>query len=92
MIISSRRAQAALSVTATAAAAVLLLSACSGGTTDSGEAAVEGPSFVYITSDPIGQNAFLQSGKIGIDAVAAEFEGTAKTYESKDDATRRSNL
>lgn len=91
MIISSRRAKAAL--TATAAVAVLALTACSGGSADSGDAApADGPKFVYITSDPIGQNAFLQSGKDGIEAVATEFEGTAKTFESKDDATRRSNL
>lgn len=91
MIISSRRAKAAL--TATAAVAVLALTACSGGSTGSGDAApADGPKFVYITSDPIGQNAFLQSGKDGIEAVATEFEGTAKTFESKDDATRRSNL
>ena len=91
MIISSRRAKAAL--TATAAVPVLALTACSGGSADSGDAApADGPKFVYITSDPIGQNAFLQSGKDGIEAVATEFEGTAKTFESKDDATRRSNL
>ncbi|MBC9928160.1 MULTISPECIES: BMP family ABC transporter substrate-binding protein [unclassified Leucobacter] len=92
MIISSRRAKAAL--TATAALSVLALTACGGGgSADSGDAApADGPKFVYITSDPIGQNAFLQSGKDGIEAVATEFEGTAKTFEGKDEATRRSHL
>lgn len=94
MFFTKRRARAALF--AGAASAALLLTSCSGGsgTTDggSGEAAADAPSFIYITSDPIGQNEFLKSGKVGIDSVAEEFEGTAKTFESKDDATRRSNL
>ncbi|MGW9021398.1 BMP family ABC transporter substrate-binding protein [Leucobacter chromiiresistens] len=89
MFFTKRRARAAL--VAGAASAALLLTSCSGGG-DTEEAAADGPSFIYITSDPIGQNEFLKSGKIGIESVAEEFEGTAKTFESKDDATRRSNL
>ncbi|MFV0432661.1 MAG: BMP family ABC transporter substrate-binding protein [Leucobacter sp.] len=93
MFFSKRGARAAL--IAGAASAALLLTSCSGGsgggneTTDEGS---DGPSFIYITSDPIGQNEFLKSGKAGIDEVAKTYEGTAKTFESKDDATRRSNL
>ncbi|KTR85414.1 BMP family ABC transporter substrate-binding protein [Leucobacter chromiiresistens] len=89
MFFTKRRARAAL--VAGAASAALLLTSCSGGG-GTEEAAADGPSFIYITSDPIGQNEFLKSGKIGIESVAEEFEGTAKTFESKDDATRRSNL
>ena len=89
MFFTKRRARAAL--VAGAASAALLLTSCSGGG-ETDEAATDGPSFIYITSDPIGQNEFLKSGKIGIESVAEEFEGTSKTFESKDDATRRSNL
>lgn len=81
-------------IAAGAMSAALLLTACSSGTpsTDGGSNTAEGPHFIYITSDPIGQNEFLKSGKVGIEAVAEANEGTSKTYESKDDATRRSNL
>ncbi|GAA2185470.1 MULTISPECIES: BMP family ABC transporter substrate-binding protein [Leucobacter] len=90
MFFTQRRVRAAL--VAGAASAALLLTSCSGGGGTSDEAASDGPSFIYITSDPIGQNEFLKSGKVGIESVAETFEGTAKTFESKDDATRRSNL
>lgn len=91
MFFTKRRTRAAL--IAGAASAALLLTACSGNADNGGsENDAEGPSFIYITSDPIGQNEFLKSGKVGIDRVAEEFEGTAKTFESKDDAQRRSNL
>ncbi|WP_053351837.1 MULTISPECIES: BMP family ABC transporter substrate-binding protein [Leucobacter] len=91
MFFTQRRVRAAL--VAGAASAALLLTACSGGGGSSAdEAASDGPNFIYITSDPIGQNEFLKSGKVGIESVAKTFEGTSTTYESKDDATRRSNL
>lgn len=87
MFFTKRRVRAA--VIAGAAASALLLTSCSGG---GDTASADGPQFIYITSDPIGQNEFLKSGKTGIESVAETFEGTSKTYESKDDATRRSNL
>ncbi|QIK62814.1 BMP family ABC transporter substrate-binding protein [Leucobacter viscericola] len=92
MFFTKRRARAAL--IAGAAAAALLLTSCASGNSgsDNGSSDADGPSFIYITSDPIGQNEFLKSGKIGIDNVAKEFDGTSKTYESKDEATRRANL
>lgn len=92
MSFTKRRARAAL--LAGAAAAALLLTSCSGGSSsgDSDDSAAEGPSFIYITSDPIGQNEFLKSGKVGIEQVADEYEGTPTTYESKDEATRRQNV
>lgn len=93
MFFTKRRVRAAL--IAGAASAALLLTSCSGGSGDAGDSdasGAEGPSFIYITSDPIGQNEFLKSGKVGIDAVAETNEGTAKTFESKDDDTRRSNI
>ena len=90
MFFTKRRVRAA--VIAGAAASALLLTSCSGGGDTGGESSADGPQFIYITSDPIGQNEFLKSGKTGIESVAETFEGTSKTYESKDDATRRSNL
>lgn len=93
MFTTKRRVRAA--VLAGAMSSALLLSACSGGnsTEGGGEASEgDGPSFVYITSDPIGQNEFLKSGKTGIEKVAADLGGTSKTFESSDDETRRSNL
>ncbi|WP_324651813.1 BMP family ABC transporter substrate-binding protein [Georgenia sp. H159] len=82
---------------ATALGLALGLTACGGGGTDepdagNGTGGGEGPSFVYITNTPIGINQFLELGKIGIDAAAEEYDGTAKTYESTDDQSRRSNL
>ncbi|MFD5600311.1 BMP family ABC transporter substrate-binding protein [Leucobacter sp. NPDC058333] len=90
MFFTKRRVRAAL--IAGAATAALLLTSCSGGGDTADKAASDGPQFIYITSDPIGQNEFLKSGKVGIESVAESFDGTSKTFESKDDATRRSNL
>lgn len=90
MFFTQGRTRAA--VAAGAMSAALLLTACSGGQAESGETTADGPLFVYITSDPIGQNEFLKSGKTGIEAVAAANDGTSETFESKDDASRRSNL
>ncbi|WP_166987237.1 BMP family ABC transporter substrate-binding protein [Canibacter zhoujuaniae] len=81
------------------AAIGLLLSGCAGGNSSSNSSSASSEtgtesnqSFIYITSDPIGQNEFLKSGQIGINAVAEANGGKAKTFESKDDETRRSNL
>ncbi|MBK0422668.1 BMP family ABC transporter substrate-binding protein [Leucobacter sp. CSA2] len=91
MFFTKRRVRAAL--IAGVAASALLLTSCAG-SGDKGDAngGAEGPKFIYITSDPIGQNEFLKSGKTGIETVAKDFKGTSKTYESKDDATRRTNV
>ena len=89
MFFTKSRTRAAL--IAGAAAGALLLTSCAGGG-DTGANDASGPKFIYITSDPIGQNEFLKSGKVGIESVAEQFEGTSKTYESNDDATRRTNL
>lgn len=89
MFFTKSRTRAAL--VAGAAAGALLLTSCAGGG-DTGASDASGPKFIYITSDPIGQNEFLKSGKVGIESVAEQFEGTSKTFESKDEATRRTNL
>jgi basic membrane protein A len=75
-----------------AAALSLLLASCSGSSDGGKVSSDDDKSFVYITSDPIGQNEFLKSGKVGIEKIAEEQGGDAKTYESKDDETRRANL
>lgn len=97
MFVTKRRARAA--IVAGAMSAALLLTACSGGSSGSGGSdggdtapAGDGPALIYITSDPIGQNEFLKSGETGIENVAAELDGSSKTFESKDDETRRSNV
>lgn len=93
---SKRRASAAI---AGVAAVGLLLGGCSAQSnsssnskSDSAQSSGGDHSFIYVTSDPIGQNEFLKSGQTGIESVAEIHGGSHKTYESKDDATRRSNL
>ncbi|MFT3877799.1 MAG: BMP family ABC transporter substrate-binding protein [Propioniciclava sp.] len=94
MFVTKRRVRAA--VVAGAMSTALLLTACSGAPATNGGSSASpktgGPAFIYITSDPIGQNEFLKSGKTGIENVAKQLGGTSKTFESKDDATRSSNL
>lgn len=92
----SKRRSAAI---AAVAAFGLVLSGCANGAENSAPAESSEASnsnaehsFIYVTSDPIGQNEFLKSGQKGIEAVAATHNGTHKTFQSKDDATRRSNL
>lgn len=69
------------------AAAGLMLTACSGAAEPS-----TGGDFVYITSDPIGVNEFLKSGKTGIEAAAKTHGVASQTFESRTDEERRSNL
>jgi basic membrane protein A and related proteins len=79
---------------AAVAALSLLATACGaddeGDTT--GEAAGDGPSFVYITPTPIGVNQFLELGQIGTEAAAADLDGSARTFESTDLNSRRANV
>lgn len=78
----------------------MLLAAC-GGAGDGGSSSGGGDdvvsagdehSFIYLTNDPIGVNKFLESGKIGIEKAAEEFNGTAKTFEGGNEEALRSNL
>lgn len=68
----------------------LLLVAC--GEADEPEDAAEGPSFIYITPNPIGENEFLEMGEIGTQAAAERLGGTARTFESTDPSTSRANI
>ena len=48
--------------------------------------------FVYVSPDAIGVNAFLQMGKIGIEAAGQQYDADVKTYESKTAAERVENV
>lgn len=86
------------------AASSLLLAACGGGGNDGGSnegggngsddvvSAGDEHSFIYLTNDPIGVNKFLESGKIGIEKAAEEYNGTSKTFEGGNEEALRSNL
>lgn len=52
----------------------------------------EGPHFIYITPNPIGENEFLQMGETGTQAAAESLGGTAETFESTDPSTSRANI
>ncbi|MGO1735778.1 MAG: BMP family ABC transporter substrate-binding protein [Leucobacter sp.] len=84
-----------LATTGMIGAAMLALTACAGGGGgDAGGDAGGGDeaSFIYITNTPIGINQFLESGKIGIEEAAVEYNGESKVYESTDQASQRANL
>lgn len=84
------------------AASSLLLAACGGGGngdnngggngSDDTVSAGDEHSFIYLTNDPIGVNKFLESGKIGIEKAAEEYNGTSKTFEGGNEEALRSNL
>jgi basic membrane protein A and related proteins len=82
---------------ALALASVLTLAGCAsadggdGGEGGGGEGGGD-RQFIFISSDPIGINKFLESGKTGTEQAAKQYGGTAKTYESSDEASRRANL
>jgi basic membrane protein A len=64
-----------------------------GETTTSGDGGTEdGPSFIYITPNPIGINKFLELGQIGTQRAAEKLGGTFDTFESTDLNSRRANL
>jgi len=74
----------------------MVVAAC-GGTEEAGETGddgdgSEGPSFIYVTPNPIGVNKFLELGQIGTQRAADKLGGTWKTFESTDDSSRRANI
>lgn len=78
-------------------AMAMIVAAC--GTADTGDDATagddgggDGPSLIYITPNPIGVNKFLELGQVGTERVADELGGTARTFESTDDSSRRANI
>jgi basic membrane protein A len=76
----------------------LVLGACASGgggggiTTTADGGAEEGPTFIYITPNPIGINKFLELGQIGTQRAAERLGGSFKTFESTDLNSRRANL
>jgi basic membrane protein A len=79
---------------------VALLAACGGGataTTESGgvtetTGTAQGPTFIYITPNPIGINKFLELGQIGTQRAAEASGGSFKVFESTDLNSRRANV
>lgn len=73
----------------------MILGACGGDGEGAETTAAEGeeaPTFIYITPNPIGINAFLELGQIGTERVAERLGGTSRTFESTDLNSRRANL
>ncbi len=70
----------------------LVVAAC--GSTDdaAGDDETEGPSFIYVTPNPIGVNKFLELGQVGTQRAAEKLGGTWRTFESTDDSSRRANI
>lgn len=75
-------------------ALAMVVAAC-GGTDDAGgddDAEPEGPSFIYVTPNPIGVNKFLELGQVGTQRAAEKLGGSWRTFESTDDSSRRANI
>lgn len=82
----------------------LALSSCSsgsggGGQSEEGGAAPESGgntesdlSFIYLTNDPIGQNMFLESGRLGTELAAETYGADWKMFEGSTEEANRSNL
>jgi basic membrane protein A len=73
---------------------VVMIAAACGDTAGDGEGADEanGPSFIYVTPNPIGVNKFLELGQTGTQRAAEKLGGTWDTFESTDDSSRRANI
>lgn len=52
----------------------------------------EGPHFIYVTPNPIGENEFLEMGETGTQAAAEALGGTMETFESTDPSSSRANI
>lgn len=70
----------------------LALTACGGDEGGGDGDSADGPSFIYVTPNPIGVNKFLELGQIGTERAAEKLGGTWKTFESTDQTTRRANI
>lgn len=78
-----------------ATATALLLVACGddGDATDNGATGDgDGPTFIYVTPNPIGENEFLEMGQAGTEAAAERLGGNAEVYESTDPSSSRANV
>lgn len=78
----------------------LVLAACGGDTGSDDTTAPgdttptdgDGPTFIYVTPNPIGVNKFLELGQSGTQRAAEKLGGSWKTFESTDQTTRRANI
>lgn len=83
-----------------ATSVVLFTAACGGskgsqtdaGGNSGGSGNEDGPTFIYIPPNPVGVNEFLKMGEDGTKEAAERLGGTAKTYESTDQSSRRANV
>ncbi len=71
---------------------VALATTTGGGTETTLASGGEGPTFIYITPNPIGINKFLELGQIGTQRAAERLGGSFKTFESTDLNSRRANI
>jgi basic membrane protein A and related proteins len=71
--------------------ALAMVAAACGGTDDVAEEP-DGPTFIYVTPNPIGVNKFLELGQVGTQRAAEKLGGTWRTFESTDDSSRRANI
>jgi basic membrane protein A len=62
------------------------------GATETTAAGADGPTFIYITPNPIGINKFLELGQIGTQRAADALGGSFRVFESTDLNSRRANL
>ncbi len=75
-----------------AAVAVLSMVAVGCGDTDTGPETGDGPRFIYVTPNPIGENEFLEMGEIGTERAAERLGGTSQTFESTDPSSTAANV
>lgn len=66
--------------------------ASGGSTSEEGGAADSDLSFIYLTNDPIGQNMFLESGRLGTELAAETYGASWKMFEGSTEEANRSNL
>jgi len=71
-----------------------LMAGCAGSATQSASTsgASNGKSFIYIAPEPLGGNPFIELGQTATNLAAQKFGGTAKTFESTDQTSLRSNM
>ncbi len=71
-------------------ALAMVLAACGG--SDDVVDEPDGPTFIYVTPNPIGVNKFLELGQVGTQRAAEKLGGTWRTFESTDDSSRRATI
>jgi basic membrane protein A len=81
-----------LSRVAALIAAGALIAGCAGSTPSNAGSTITGKTYVHISWSTLGGNPFLQLSNEATIAAAKKYGGTAKSFESTDQASMRSNL